>query len=222
MTQKTLWGLLVAIILILLAMWAIGARTDDSATDTATTTATGGIEENLADGTYAIDTDESVVRWTGSKPRILGYEDSGTVKIATGTVTVAGGTIASGDFTIDMTTITGETTSNTKAGVDRLTTHLKSDDFFSVTAYPTARFVVTGVEDGMVTGDLTVKAATKEITFPATVRAEGDNRLVAEADITLDRTEWDIRYGSGRFFQDLGDNLIADEIKIRLELVATK
>lgn len=223
MTQKTIWWLLGAIIIIILAIWAFGGRTADDATDVATTTpTTGDIQANLPDGTYAINTDESVVRWIGTKPRVLGYQDNGTVMLSGGTVTVAGGAIASGDFTIDMSTITVEKTSNENRPGSMLEEHLKSDDFFDVETYPTVRFAITNVTDGMVTGDLTVKATTKEISFPATVRTEGDTRLVAQADIVVDRSEWDVRYGSGSFFSDLGDNLIADEVQIRLELVATK
>ena len=76
--------------------------------------------------------------------------------------------------------------------------------------------------NGVVTGDLTIKGHTEKITFPAQIVSETDTRLVADASITLNRANWDIRYGSGTFFEDLGDSLIDDKVGLTLHLVATK
>jgi polyisoprenoid-binding protein YceI len=248
MTQKTIWWILGIVIVVLLGLWAWNVRPDDAGTDMATTTAsttpevidvgasgagsgaqpagtqTGGVQApgNLPNGGYTIDTEASVVRWTGTKPRVLGYEDTGTVQLKSGTLKVGDGNVISGDFYIDMDSIAVTKTSNTKAGGDRLVSHLKSDDFFGVEKYPNAHFVIKNVTNGTVTGDLTIKSTTKTISFPAAIRAESETRLRAQAAIVLNRATWDIRYGSGSFFQDLGDNLIADTVQLDLDLVATK
>ncbi len=241
MNKKTLWGLVAAVVVILLAMWAWNARTNNSADDMATTTAsttpdvvaggttqttggTSGVKKpgNLPDGKYSVNAASSTMTWTGSKPRVLGYEDSGTINIKSGTLRVADGHVFEGDFFIDMQSIKVTETSNTKAGADKLENHLLSDDFFAAEKYPNAEFVIKNVTNGVVTGDLTIKATTKTISFPATIVAESDTRLVADASVTLNRSLWDIRYGSGTFFDDLGDSLIADEMKLTFHLIAEK
>ncbi len=239
MNQKTLWGIVVAVVIILLAVWAWNARTNDSTDDMATTTnptttptttgttgTTGGTgvkpQGNLPNGTFAVVAEESTINWTGSKPRILGYEDTGTIGVKSGTLGVNNGAITSGSFFIDMESIAVTKVSNKKATNEMLENHLKSEDFFAVEKYPNAEFVIKNVTNGVVTGDLTIKATTKTISFPATIVAESQTRLVADATVTLNRSLWDIRYGSGTFFDDLGDSLIADEMKLKLHVVAGK
>ena len=113
-----------------------------------------------------------------------------------------------------------------KAG-GKLVGHLKSDDFFGVATYPTAKFEITKVVsrgkagDYKVTGNLTIKESTKEIQFNTT----DDNSTgvpVATADITIDRSDFNVKYGSGSFFDDLGDKTIYDEFDLGLKLVGTK
>ncbi len=219
MNPKMLWiGLLIIIVLI----GGLFLFRPEGTTDTEITTDGTGETSALTDGTYALNTEESVITWTGRKPKILGYEDSGTFMMKSGAVTVVGSAVASGDFVIDMDSLAVTTTSSKKGTTSMLENHLRSDDFFSIETYPEARFVITSVVDGMVTGDLTIKNKTAPITFPATVRSESSTRLVADAAFVMDRTTWDVRYGSDNFFDNLGDNLIADEVQIKLLLVATK
>jgi polyisoprenoid-binding protein YceI len=71
-----------------------------------------------------------------------------------------------------------------------------------------------------VVGDLTIKGITNQVSFPAEVKVEGDV-LTASGTASIDRTKWDIKYGSGKFFSDLGDNMIKDEFEIKFELKAT-
>lgn len=242
MNQNTIYIIIGVVAVILIGLWAINRTNDAPADDTATTTAsttpatvTIGTDTSsqpavtpaaarprgdFSDGTYTLNTETSVVGWVGRKPRVLGYEDTGTLKLSGGSFVVTNGHIASGEFTIDMTTLAVDSTGNNKSG-DMLVEHLSSDDFFSVETYPTATFKVRNVINGVVSGDLTVKGTTKTISFPAVISAEGDT-LSADASITLNRAQWDIRYGSGSFFDNLGDNLIADEVSITLDLVASK
>lgn len=243
MNQNTIYIIIGVVVIILVGMWAVNRAdapaNDEMATSTASTTplaatsvTIGSTPEptvpvasrprgDFADGNYVLSTDASVVGWIGRKPRVFGYEDTGTLKLSGGSIVVADGHIVSGDFTIDMATLTTDSTSNTRTPADRLTEHLKSDDFFAVETYPTVTFKIRNVINGVVSGDLTVKGITKTISFPATISADGDT-LSAKAAITLNRAQWDIRYGSGSFFENLGDNLIADEVSITLDLVASK
>ena len=89
---------------------------------------------------------------------------------------------------------------------------MKSDDFFGVEAYPTATLAITGVnpqqgDQYTNVGDLTIKGITHPVEFPATVGLQND-QLTAEATITVDRSEYNVRYGSSSFFDNLGDNVI--------------
>ena len=110
---------------------------------------------------------------------------------------------------------------------DKLVSHLKSDDFFGVATYPTAKFVITSVVsrgkpgEYKIVGDLTIKETTKEIKFNALLN-EVDGKNVATADITIDRSEFDVRYGSGSFFDNLGDKTIYDEFELSINLVAAE
>jgi polyisoprenoid-binding protein YceI len=103
---------------------------------------------------------------------------------------------------------------------------MMSDDFFSTEKFPTSTFEITEVkagESGMVnvSGNLTIKGISKNITIPAKI-AKDDKGAQVDATFSIDRTEWDIRYGSGKFFTDLGDKLINDAIDFKLALKATK
>ena len=168
-----------------------------------------------------VDAAKSILKWNAKK--VTG-EHQGTVNVANGTLTVNSGKIAGGTFDIDMNSIKCEDL--TDAGYNaKLITHLKSDDFFSVAKNPTAKFVIKKVEgkapNYTITGDMTIKGITNSITFPATVKADA-NGVTADAKITLDRSKWDIRYGSKTFFPNIGDKMINDDFSINLTLVANK
>jgi polyisoprenoid-binding protein YceI len=170
---------------------------------------------------YKVDVSKSVINWNAKK--VTG-EHKGTVNVADGTLMVDGAKISGGSFDIDMTSI--KCTDLTDPGYNgKLIGHLKSDDFFSVEKNPKANFKITKVEGANgtynVTGDMTIKGITKPVTFPATVKME-NGMVVANAKITLDRTQWDIRYGSKKFFESIGDKAIYDDFTIDLALAAKK
>lgn len=180
-----------------------------------------GEEVTLTDGSYVVSTSSSSFAWRGSRPLIPGYFDNGTVNIQSGNVEVDNGVITGGSFTIDMTTITALSTGRGD-GQDMLTNHLKSIDFFDVEDFPTSTFVITGATaTGEITGSLTVKDATHPITISSNLSEDG-NTIRAQATVELDRTRWNVRYGSGQFFQDLGNNLISDTFTVTLDLVAER
>ncbi len=172
-------------------------------------------------GVYVVDPAASSVEWYGSKP--VGASESGTVDIAEGQLNFDGSSFASGTIVIDMTTIAP--TSQTGNMLDMLTGHLNSDEFFGVETYPTATLVIksaepTDVENQYaVVADLTIKETTDEIAFVTDVAVDGE-MLDATADIVVDRSIYDVRYGSGAFFSDLGDDLISDEMEMTVRLVA--
>jgi len=111
----------------------------------------------------------------------------------------------------------------------KLTGHLKSDDFFGTAKFPVSKFEITKVDalndpnkpgmNSTITGNLTIKDITKSISFPAEIRIE-NGVLNAKADFDIDRTEWNVKYGSGKFFENLGDKMISDNFNLKLSLTA--
>lgn len=167
-----------------------------------------------------VDLEASTVKWVGAK--ITG-EHTGTIQLKSGNLEMKDGQLVGGSFTLDMTTIVDEDLSgNSKT---KLENHLMSDDFFGAEKYPTSKFVITnvvsqGVGTYKVIGDITIRETTEEIQFIATTN-EKDGRLIAKADITIDRSKFDVKHRSGSFFDDLGDRLIYDNFDLSVELVAT-
>ncbi len=169
-----------------------------------------------------VNTQESIIKWKGYK--VTG-KHNGTVALKDGSLQFEDGQLTGGSFVMDMTSITVlDLTGDYKA---KLEGHLKSDDFFGVEKYPTAKFEITRVVsrgmpgDYKIEGDLTVKGITKPIRFNARVTEEKGAK-VAKADMKLDRTDYNVRYGSGSFFDNLGDKTIYDEFDLSVELVAGK
>lgn len=169
--------------------------------------------------TLKVDTKASKVFWNAKK--VTG-EHHGQLSIAEGTLYLKGDKLNGAEIKLDMTTI--DCSDLEGEWKDKLVGHLKSDDFFSVESNPHANFKVKSVKkegDGhQLTGDLTIKGITHEISFPADVAFEGE-KLTARGTATVDRTKYDIKYRSGKFFSDLGDNLIYDNFEIKFELVAS-
>jgi polyisoprenoid-binding protein YceI len=177
----------------------------------------------LADGTYSVAPADASINWTGRKVILKNWIDTGTIAVKEASLEVKDGVIVSNKFVIDMTTIAAATT-GAGGGQDKLSTHLKSADFFNVELYPTSTFVAKEFTAGstansfIIKGDLTIKDVTKEISIPAIFTRAQDGTIVAKGSVDVDRTVWDIRYGSGKFFSDLGDNVIDDMFNIAFEL----
>lgn len=170
--------------------------------------------------TYTVDAEQSTVRWTGKK--VTG-QHNGVINVQEGTLEVDGSQLSGGRFLIDMSSLTNEDLEGEDKA--KLEGHLRSDDFFGVENYPTAELVITQVtpQEGdqyTITGDLTIKGTTHPIEFPATVNVQ-DDQVTAEATLTVDRTQYDVRYGSSSFFDNLGDKVIYDDFDIDVSLVAT-
>lgn len=172
---------------------------------------------------YSVNTAESSVQWKAYK--VTG-EHSGVVNLQSGDLSFDdNGNLAGGTFVMDMTSIKVTDLEGEWAG--KLEGHLKSPDFFGVEKHPTAKLVITNVAakgtpgDYKVTGNLTIKEKTKEVRFYAHVDSDGGN-MKATADLKIDRTDFDVRYGSGSFFDGLGDKTIYDEFDLTVNIVASK
>ncbi|WP_423127850.1 YceI family protein [Gaoshiqia sp. Z1-71] len=160
------------------------------------------------------NTSKSEVTWLGKK--VTG-QHNGTINLKSGELNVDGSSIAGGEFIIDMKSIKNLDITDSETN-QKLVGHLKSDDFFSVETYPEAKLVIKekamfSGNSAKVTGDLTIKGITNPVTFDVT--RDGN---VYTSDITVDRSKYNVRYGSGSFFSNLGNNLIYDEFVIGVKL----
>ncbi|MFI2744400.1 YceI family protein [Zhouia sp. PK063] len=178
--------------------------------------------------TYTVDTTASIIDWKGSKPT---GNHTGTINVKSGTVTVKNDSLESGSFVIDMNSIT-DTDLKPGEGKEDLEAHLKGsvpekmDHFFNVKEYPEGKFEVTGLTnvDGkdMLEGNLTLKDTTKKIAFPVKITFDGDTMLLDSETFTIDRTKWNVNYGSKTVFDNLGDKFINDDIELTVHVRATK
>lgn len=166
-----------------------------------------------------VDTKTSTIQWTGHK--VTGTH-TGKVTLKSGEIAIHDGVISGGSFSIDMNSITCDDLDAATGA--KLIGHLKSDDFFNSANFPTATLRITKAMpqdtkgNHKILGDLTIKGITKPIKFFAQVTKE-NGRDVAIADIKVDRSEYDVRYGSGSFFDNLGDKTIYDEFDLKVRLV---
>jgi polyisoprenoid-binding protein YceI len=171
---------------------------------------------------YIVDKKESIVNWKGSMVFASKGQHNGPVNISNGELLVDKGQLIGGLFQIDMNTITDPV-----HGSDNdLINHLKSPDFFDVKKFPASTFVITEVVPGTgtsieVKGNLTIKGIAQEVSFPATFETI-KGIANATGKLTIDRTKWDIKYQSGKFFANLADEAIADEIEFDIKIVARK
>ena len=182
---------------------------------------------SLADRQYTVDTDASRVEWTGRNPQSCHF---GTVDIAKGVVNIKDNTIA-GSVEIDMNTIR-----NINLDGDELQPvledHLRSDDFFFTKMFPKAVFTVKEarrMEPGWLTapnyrikGELNLRGVSADLEFDATAALIDDGDFAFEAHFDLDRTRWNVIYGSTRFFEHLGMHKVFDLISIQVRIKAVR
>jgi len=170
----------------------------------------------LKPDTYKVDLSQSTLSWEGKK---LVGSHKGTVALTSGTLIFNGKTLIEGGFIANMTTIQDADKNSS------LEKHLKSDDFFGVSKYPAANFIikkVTGKGTNLnITGDLTIKGVTHAISFPAVLTWNADKTVTAVAEkIVVDRTKFGIEFRSKSIFSTLGDNFIEDEFTLSVKLLA--
>lgn len=221
MKKKTLLTVLFTSLITLSA--CTGSKKEANETSPAATVA----ESNAVVSTYLnVDLDDSEINWKGFKPGGSHYGDL-KLKSAELLVNPADSTIVSGKFVIDMNSIDVEDLDESQ-GKLKLEAHLKSDDFFAVETYPDAIFEITSSKKlntrGLyeISGNLTIKATTLNITFNANIRKSDEREVEAKTEtIVLDRTKWGVNYGSKNIYKDLKDNIIHDNIEVVAEIEAT-
>jgi polyisoprenoid-binding protein YceI len=163
----------------------------------------------------SVNTEESNIRWYGEE--LTGKTHFGNLKFKKANLDLQDGIITGGSFTVDMNSLSVEDLSGVSK--TRLEGHLRSDDFFSVEKHNEALLKIT--QKGKVTGDgqtlysdLTIKGKKHPVEFTITL---GDNNT-AKAQLTFDRSIYDVRFRSGSFFENLGDKLILDDIRMEVAL----
>ncbi len=169
---------------------------------------------------YKIDTEKSRVEWLGRK---VSGQHEGTIAIQSGELTIENGLISKGTIVIDMNSISVSDIKHEGTN-KKLIGHLKSDDFFGVEQHATATLTIINSKmkndkELEVTANLNIKGVSKEIMFPIALVTDNGN-LGAVGSLEIDRTNFNIRYGSGQFFEDLGDKMIYDDFKIKFKVGA--
>ena len=167
--------------------------------------------------TYTVDTEQSTIEWIGRK--VTG-QHAGTIKLAAGELIFNGNSLQKGNFLMSMASIVC-------ADNAKVTAHLKTEDFFSAEKNPTSKFEITkvtsaGADRVNVSGNLTIKGITQPLTFPATVKKQGDVVVAVAQGIKVDRIKYDIKFRSKSFFGDIGDRAIDNEFELAINLVAKK
>ena len=166
-----------------------------------------------------VDLTASIMTWKGTKP--TGSHD-GTVAFKSGGMLLENDVLKGGEFVIDMNTIKNLDMVGSD-GAANIEKHLKAPDFFDVEVYPTSKFVITSVlevDGGLaVTGNLTIKDATKSITIPASVSTvEGITTFKSEL-FNIDRADFNVKYGSKRWIEGLKDKFIDDLVEMSFTVV---
>lgn len=170
-------------------------------------------------------TPASNVEWLAKK--VTG-QHNGVVTIKSGELKAEAGKLVAGKFVMDMRSL--KVLDLTDPGMNgKLSGHLASDDFFSTDKYPDATFEVVsavpvfkpvaGKPNYNIKGNLTIKGITNSITFPATVTIS-IKEVKAVAQLLIDRTDFNIKYGSGKYFEGIGDKAIDDVFTVKFNLTA--
>ncbi len=170
----------------------------------------------------------SKVEWLGTKPTGTHY---GTLSIKEGALYVKDGELTGGTFVLDMNSIAVDDIEDPEMNA-QLVAHLKTPDFFAVDSFPTASFkfsTVTAIESTStstdevipthrIEGNLTIKGIERKVNFPAKIEITENNVTAITPQFVINRTEWNVNYGSKSIFANLKDNFIHDEIGITITI----
>jgi polyisoprenoid-binding protein YceI len=158
------------------------------------------------------DVASSVITWKGSKPT---GSHNGTIMLKEGSLNLEAGKLTGGSFVIDMSSMKNVDL-DAESGA-KIVGHLSSPDFFDVATYATSKFVITSVAEVegklAVTGNLQIKDVTKSITIPATLVSDGSVTTFESEKFNVDRADFNVKYGSKKFFDNLKDKFIDDMIE---------
>ncbi len=185
-------------------------------------------EKEAATDTYIVDVSASQIEWKGFKPT---GTHNGTIAIENGEIHTKDNLVSSGSFVMDMNSINSLDLEG--EGKQKLESHLKGTiegkegDFFNTKEFPEATFEITKAEsmdNGIInlSGNLTLKGETNNITFPVNITKDETSLLLKSETFTIDRTKWDVNFGSKSVFDNLGDAFINDDIELKVTVKANK
>ena len=163
----------------------------------------------------SLNLETSNIRWYGEE--ITGKQHYGDLKFSSGNIQINNEVVTNGSFIVNMNSLTVEDLSG--GGKKRLEGHLRSTAFFGVSDHPQASLSISSMVEiegnsQILDGQLTIKGVTHPINFSLTLTPENN----ASAILVFDRSKYDVRFRSGSFFDELGDKLILDEIKLEVAL----
>ena len=175
-------------------------------------------EIKLNAGDYDAIEDSSEVLWECKW--LGGARHDGSVQLVSGSINISETSEVNGRFIVDLNLM--KCFDLTNEGANRtLIRHLKSDDFFDVANYPEAMLDLNSGKNISgnqfeFSGNLTIKGRSHPITFTGTVI---ENNLLYDTNLKLifDRSKYDVRYRSASLFSDLGDRIIADDVKLTVK-----
>lgn len=169
----------------------------------------------------SINLANSTVEWIGEK--VTGSHE-GYISLSEAFLNFDQNQLIGGEFKIDMNSIKC-TDIESPEYASKLESHLKDNDFFATDKHPISHFTITKVIfDGtsyMITGIMNIRGIDQEITFPAKFHSHG-SIFHADATFKIDRTKHDVKYGSGSFFDNLGDRMIYNEFTLKIHLEGSK
>ena len=164
---------------------------------------------------------ESYIKWKADK--IVGGHE-GQFLVADGTISTSDNAIKNGVVNFDIKSLHILDIPKEDENYAKLSGHLLGEDFFDSENHPKASFEITGMDQDNMNGNLTIKGITKNITFPINTEVTDAGITITSEPFTIDRTQWDIKFNSGKFFDvnELGDFLIKDDIEITVNIKGTK
>jgi polyisoprenoid-binding protein YceI len=175
---------------------------------------------------FKLDTKTSTLEWFASKKS---GSHNGTINFSSGEIRNDHGNL-SGSVEVDMNTIkNSDITDETYKA--KLEGHLKSPDFFDAAKFPKSTFAITSITPVKesktagathnVKGNLTIKDKTNPVSFDAVIKMEA-NKLICTGSVAIDRSKYDVQYGSKTFFPEIGEKIIYDEFTLQFNIVAVK
>ncbi|WP_276481562.1 YceI family protein [Paraflavitalea pollutisoli] len=169
----------------------------------------------MSNQTFNIVPAQSKIDWVGRKVTGTHF---GTIAIKSGILYAEAEKLVGGEVVVDTASIKIDDVTDPALNA-QFAGHLASDDFFSTAQYPEAVLLITAVSGNFIKGDLTIKGITHSVEFAADLNVAGDT-LKATGTIVIDRTKYGIKFRSGNFFQNLGDNLIYNDFSLTINLTA--
>ncbi|WP_226064275.1 YceI family protein [Kaistella polysaccharea] len=172
---------------------------------------------------YEIDTLNSRIEWKGYK--VVKSDQSshfGTINFESGQLTVKNNMLESGNFVVDMNSLTSVDLKDDAEQLNKLNSHLKSGDFFETEKFPTASYEITKVSPAeagdyntVLDGNLTIKGITKPVQFNANVSVKEGEVSVATEPKDIKREDFGVK-----FQLPVANGLIKDEVNLQILIKA--